>query len=235
MRSQQFILSRIDARNGAFGLVPSSLDGAVVSNDFPAFIPDSSRLLPEFLGWMSKTRSFVELCKAASEGTTNRVRLKESLLLAMKIPLPPLAEQRRIVARIEELATRIEDAQGLRRQAAKEAEAFVYSASESLFEVRPGWTNARVSDFCERPQYGYTASAQTEPVGPRLLRITDIQNRRVNWDTVPFCHCPKPEPYLLRDGDLVFARTGATTGKSFLVRDCPTSVFASYLIPSPVE
>lgn len=50
VRPKQFILSRIDARNGAFGLVPDSLDGAVVSNDFPAFTPDASRLLPTFLG-----------------------------------------------------------------------------------------------------------------------------------------------------------------------------------------
>ena len=88
VRPQQFILSRIDARNGAFGLVPDFLNGAVVSNDFPAFTPDSSRFLPDFLGWMSKTRGFVDLCRAASEGTTNRVRLKESLFMATKIPLP---------------------------------------------------------------------------------------------------------------------------------------------------
>ncbi len=125
MRPQQFILSRIDARNGAFGLVPDSLDGAVVSNDFPAFTPNSARLRPAFLGWMSKTRGFVDLCRAASEGTTNRVRLKEALFMATKIPLPPLSEQQRIVARIEELAARIEEARGLRRQAVEEAEALL--------------------------------------------------------------------------------------------------------------
>ncbi len=47
----QFVISRIDARNGASGLVPDELEGAVVSNDFPAFMPQSDRLLPEFLGW----------------------------------------------------------------------------------------------------------------------------------------------------------------------------------------
>lgn len=121
VRPQQFILSRIDARNGAFGIAPEFLDGAAVSNDFPVFAPDAALMLPEFLGWMSKTRRFVDLCRAASEGTTNRVRLKEDRFLEAEIPLPPLSKQRRIVARIEELARKVEEARGLRRQAVEEA------------------------------------------------------------------------------------------------------------------
>ena len=50
------------------------------------------------------------------------------------------------------------------------------------------------------------------------------------WGSVPYCRCPDPSKYLLKPGDLVFARTGATTGKSFVIRDCPEAVFASYLI-----
>jgi type I restriction enzyme S subunit len=123
VRPNQFILSRIDARNGALGLVPPELDGAVVSNDFPAFDLDASRILPAYLGWMSKTENFVHLCRQASEGTTNRVRLQEGRFLAMEIPLPPLDEQRRIVVRIEGLAGRIEQARGLRREAMAEGEA----------------------------------------------------------------------------------------------------------------
>ena len=91
------------------------LDGAVVSSDFPVFTLNSARILPEFLDWMSKTHEFVDLCKAASEGTTNRVRLKEERFLATQITLPSLEEQRRIVARIEELAIKIEEARGLKK------------------------------------------------------------------------------------------------------------------------
>ena len=230
VRPQQFILSRIDARNGASGIVPDTLNGAIVSNDFPVFTPNPWRLLPAFLGWMSKTPRFVDICQAASEGTTNRVRLKEDRLLVTPIPLPPLSEQRRIVGRIEELASRIEEARGLRREAVEEVEALLASASHAVFKRQEGWTEAQVGEFCQRPQYGYTAPAIAEPVGPRLLRITDIQEGQVKWDAVPFCQCPDPEQYLLQDNDLVFARTGATTGKSFVIRNCPIAVFASYLI-----
>jgi len=134
-RAGQFILSRIDARNGALGLVPDSLDGAVASNDFPLFTPNPSRLLPAFLDWMSKTRSFVEICKAASEGTTNRVRLQEDRFLRMTISLPSVPEQRRIVARIEELAAKIKEARSLRQQATQEGEALVGAKAAGIFHA----------------------------------------------------------------------------------------------------
>ncbi len=110
VRPRQFILSRIDARNGAFGLVPPELDGAVVSNDFPTFSTNNERLLPEFLGWLSRTRTFIEQCQSVSEGTTNRVRLDEGRFLQVEIPLPPLEEQQRIVAKVEHLAAKIDRA-----------------------------------------------------------------------------------------------------------------------------
>ena len=80
--------------------------------------------------------------------------------------------------------------------------------------------------------YGYTNSATIDPVGPHFLRITDIQNDQVRWDTVPYCEIAteKVSQYRLESGDIVFSRTGATTGKSFLVSDPPEAVFASYLI-----
>ena len=97
-------------------------------------------------------------------------------------------------------------------------------------ELPAGWTAAPIKEICEPPQYGYTAPAESAPVGPRMLRITDIQNGQVDWAEVPHCRCPEVEKYRLRRGDILFARTGATTGKSFLVSDVPEAVFASYLI-----
>lgn len=105
VRTNQLILSKIDARNGAIGLVPQELDGAIVSNDFPSFeFFDRARFDPAFMSWMVRSRHFVELCKAASEGTTNRVRIKEERFLAQQIPLPPITEQQAIVSRLDTLA-----------------------------------------------------------------------------------------------------------------------------------
>ncbi len=82
----------------------------------------------------------------------------------------------------------------------------------------------------EKPQYGFTASAVAEEVGPKFVRITDLQGGRIDWEMVPYCQCPEPENYLLKPNDLLFARTGATTGKTYLVSEPPGAVFASYLI-----
>jgi type I restriction enzyme S subunit len=96
-----------------------------------------------------------------------------------------------------------------------------------------GWTTARLGDLAESVDYGVTASASQVPVGPKFLRITDIQDGAVDWTTVPWCHCDGRAQHgaRLKPGDIVFARTGATTGKSFLLTECPSdAVFASYLI-----
>jgi len=105
VRANQLILSKIDARNGAIGLVPPELDGAIVSNDFPSFeFRDPGRCDMAYMGWLVRSRPFVELCKAASEGTTNRVRIKEDRFLDQQIALPPLPEQQAFVARLDALA-----------------------------------------------------------------------------------------------------------------------------------
>src|SRR6266487_5984149 len=90
----------------------------------------------------------------------------------------------------------------------------------------------RVREVSESIQYGHTASATQRQEGPRFLRITDIQDGKVDWNAVPSCDIVAEDvpKYRLSKGDLVFARTGATTGKSFLIQDCPEAVFASYLI-----
>lgn len=97
---------------------------------------------------------------------------------------------------------------------------------------KSGWPRVRLKDVTDSIQYGHTASAIENARGPRFLRITDIQGGQVNWDEVPSCSIPKQDipKYRLSKGDLVFARTGATTGKSYLIGECPDAVFASYLI-----
>lgn len=87
-----------------------------------------------------------------------------------------------------------------------------------------------LSHYLENTQYGYTTSA-SENGQYRFLRITDIQEGSVNWDTVPYCDCNRPDKYLLAKDDILIARTGGTTGKSFLIKESPNNaVFASYLI-----
>jgi type I restriction enzyme S subunit len=93
----QFILSKIDARNGAFGIVPDELQGAIVTNDFPLYDVDNSKILTEYLHLISATKQFQKFCKSASSGTTGRQRVDEALFLKIEVPLPSLTEQTKLV------------------------------------------------------------------------------------------------------------------------------------------
>jgi type I restriction enzyme, S subunit len=97
--------------------------------------------------------------------------------------------------------------------------------------VRGAWPKKKLGELSSL-SYGYTEKASFEPIGPKFLRITDIQNESVDWNTVPYCEIDDDDHvrHKLRSGDLVFARTGATTGKSYLISDPPDAVCASYLI-----
>lgn len=96
-----------------------------------------------------------------------------------------------------------------------------------------GWLNTTLESLTNDISYGYTASSTEKNIGPKMLRITDIQENHVDWNSVPFCEIDesKVDKYLLCINDLVFARTGATVGKSYLIRSAPPpAVYASYLI-----
>ena len=101
---------------------------------------------------------------------------------------------------------------------------------EIPFELPDGWCWCRLGSISAAIQYGLSNSAEQSGTH-RLLRITDIQDGKVDWDTVPFTTAYEAENYLLSSGDIVFARTGATVGKSFLIKELPyLAVYASYLI-----
>ena len=100
------------------------------------------------------------------------------------------------------------------------------------FQLPEGWCWCRLEDIAYSISYGVSESAKSEGKY-RLLRITDIQDNTVNWETVPYTDFDesKASGYLLNDGDILFARTGATVGKSYLVNGInDKAIYASYLI-----
>jgi len=137
-RTGDFIVSKIDARNGAYGFIPSELDGAVVTNDFPLFGVLEERIHPRWMYWVCRSKFFVDLCRSASEGTTNRVRLKESKFARMRIPLPPLPEQQRIAAHLDAIESSLTRAQKLREKQEAELQAALRSAFH-IIEAKADW------------------------------------------------------------------------------------------------
>ena len=107
-----------------------------------------------------------------------------------------------------------------------------YQNFEPPFEIPDSWEWAQVNDITSSILYGVSESAKSQGEY-KLLRITDIQDNSVNWGNVPYTDFDKNKAaqYILKIGDIVFARTGATVGKSYLVESVPSnSIYASYLI-----
>ena len=105
-------------------------------------------------------------------------------------------------------------------------------ADEVPFELPESWCWCRWGTISESIQYGYNAPAK-ENGRIKMVRISDIQDNKVLWDTVPFCDIDEEsiETYLLKQNDILFARTGGTVGKSYLVKEVPKdAIYAGYLI-----
>ena len=101
------------------------------------------------------------------------------------------------------------------------------------------WKETTLAELCSDISYGYTESAKQEEVGPKFLRITDIANGRLDWNSVPYCTITEDnfKKYQLIPGDIVIARTGATTGANYTIQqnDPKEVVYASYLIRYQID
>jgi type I restriction enzyme, S subunit len=199
--------------------------------------------------------------ESLQSGST-RKRISRKNLAKIELPIPPENKQLLLINKIEELFSQLDAGVAGLKRAQAGLKRYRASVLKSAFEGRlvpqdpndepaeallqrynleklannqqlpDGWVWSNLGDLSEVIQYGYTQSSSNEEVGPKFLRITDIQDRNVNWEKVPYCEINEDdfEKYQLFSGDIVFARTGATTGKSYLIDKSPNSVFASYLI-----
>lgn len=160
------------------------------------------------------------------------------------LPFPPLDKHGLIVKRVKSLFSKLDEAAEkvqtvIDSHEARKQAILHHAFSGELTKKWRGengvsldsWTQETLGDYAS-VQYGFTEKASSEKVGPKFLRITDIQEGAVDWSFVPYCKISEENylTYKLNQGDIVIARTGATTGKSYLIQDETEAVFASYLI-----
>lgn len=121
----QFLLSKIDARWGAFWVIPDEVDWAIITGNFWTFDVDYSKVNPHFLSNLVTTKEFLLFCENASNWTTNRHYLQEDLFLNVKIPLPSLSEQNRIIENYNQNYEKAEKAEKRVLEAEKEIESYL--------------------------------------------------------------------------------------------------------------
>ena len=236
--------------------------------------------MPYIIKWFLN----IDLGKLASGTSVPQINNKD--IYPLIVPLPPLAEQKRIVAKIEKLLPYVEryekaynelqqlnkrfpgdlqksvlqlaiqgrlvsqcpeegNAEDLYKQIQAEKQNLIKAGKikkekllpaitddEKPFEIPQSWKWVRLGEISTSIQYGFNAPAQNTGT-IKMVRISDIQNGAVQWEKVPFCIIPIEDiqTYLLENDDILFARTGGTVGKSYIVENVrEKAIYAGYLI-----
>ena len=199
----------------------------LVSNIYTVFeVKDENELLPEYLMlWFSRPE-FDRYARFKSHGSVREI-MDWDEMCKVELPVPSIDKQRSIVKAYQTITERIELKRRINDNLAAQMRAYFkeYTANNASI-------TGKLKDYSVM-QYGYTETATTEPVGPKFLRITDIAQNYIDWNGVPYCPISEGnhEKYVLSEGDVVVARTGATVGYAKMVgRNIPDSVFASFLV-----
>lgn len=198
-----------------------------VNNHAHALRPKRQIIIDEFLTYFLNYSNLLDYITGVTVPKLNQEKMR-----SIPIPLPSLSEQERIVAFLDAEFEKIDQ---LKANAAEQLQAakdlFQNAVSESL-SMRNTWESKKLKDLCSIcGEYGLNESA-TEYNGVRYLRITDITaDGELNDDLVSSLHTTDKKQSKLEEGDILFARTGATVGKTLVYReefgDCE---FAGYLI-----
>lgn len=215
------IVNKIWARNGSVAVVDQSLAGTYGSNEFPMFNPRSDRLEPRWMHWLTKTRKFWEQCDLKSRGTSGQNRIRPEQFLQIEIPLPPLPEQHRIVARIEELVAQIEEARALRHELAEDASALLTASRRSAIVDCPGEIVA-LEDVCSDIIDNLHSNPRLSEEGIPCIRSPDVgygtldleKTQRTNMEEYRR-RTVRGEP---KTDDIVLVREGGGTGKCAVVQ-----------------
>jgi type I restriction enzyme S subunit len=220
VEADDIIVNKIWARNGSVAVVPTNLAGCYVSAEFPTFTPIPDKLEPRWFHWITKTRFFWDQCDVKSRGTSGKNRIRPDRFLEIQIPLPPPPEQRRIVARIEELATKINEARDLRQKAAEETTALLNATRRAVF-TSSSLAMVELQDVCSDIIDNLHSNPQYADFGIPCVRSPDVGYGTLNLEGALRTdedeygrRTIRGEP---RPDDVVLVREGGGTGKCALV------------------
>ncbi|MEI6827387.1 MAG: restriction endonuclease subunit S [Desulfuromonadales bacterium] len=222
VKADDLIINKIWVRHGSTAIATDAVDGCAASGEFPTFSLNRELVEPRWVHWLTQTRNFWSDCAELSRGTSGKNRIKPELFLTIHIPLPSLAEQRRIVAGIEELAAKIEEAWGLRRQAVEEAEALSRSAVETVYQgLAARFGQSTLSDTCTSITDGDHNTPQFGESGIKFIFVGNVSSGKLHFNNSKkvaetYFNSLKPHRVPAR-GDILYSAVGATLGIATVV------------------
>jgi len=173
VKSGWFIYSRLGLPDGAFGLIPKDLEGAIVTGDMPVFEIDENQIIPEYLNYILRNSEVFDFFKSKFKGSAQS-RVREPLFLSLEIPLPSLPEQKRIVKKIKEIEEKEKAIIKLEKYIGNAVDNIVPSALEKIFGAS-GWEKDQIGNLIEEVKTG-----TTPPSGERKY-----YKEERNWFTPP--------------------------------------------------
>lgn len=239
VRPGDLLISGINAAKGAIAIYDESAsEAAAATIHYGAYIPNPENVDVRFLWWMLRSRFFQELLFEYVPGGI-KTELKAKRLLPIPVPLPPIAEQKRIVMRIEELAAQIQEARNLRQQATEEAEALLLAQLGEVFSRHvKQYGAAQLDHLIVDAGYGSSEKCDAERAegATPVLRIPNVASERITLDNLKYARLRDNDKQrlLLNEGDILVVRTNGSldlVGRSAVVSKLhePTA-FASYMI-----
>ncbi len=199
VEADDLVINKIWARHGSIGVVPPDLAGAVGSNEFPTFRPKADRLLPRWVHWWSKSRAAWEACAGLSFGSSGKNRIKPAEFLRIPVPLPPLAEQERIVRRLDAVEARL----AARRRGAEAVEAELAQALSAAFRrIAAHAPRARMGDVAPLVRRAVTIDpdATYTEIGVRSFFKGTFHRRILSGADFTW-----QKLFRIKDGDLIFS------------------------------
>jgi len=237
IRAGDFIYCKIMAWEGAFGIAPKETDNCVMSGAFVVYELNRERIDEKFLDYFFKVPEHWQSIGSQSTGTNvRRQSLHPSQFEKAEIPFPPIVEQRRIIARIDELASHINEARALRQETVVHAEALQASKICALFTEgsAAGWTKGRLDDYVVDDCYGTSEKTCDDDTGTPILAMGNIQKGQIDTRKLKYLHLSEKDRrrLLLQRGDILVNRTNSAelVGKCAVFDEERDFAFASYLI-----
>ena len=196
-------------------------------------ITPGKEIIPKYLYYYTLSNRFKTQFKKAIHGLIGGVSLLK--IKNFEISYPSIEDQKKIVNKIDKIFDSIGKEIFSSKKQLQNTQMLYQSSIDSI--LRKETDKKILLGSFSNINYGYTTKASHQKGSYKIIRITDIQDGKVDWNNVPFCEVKKDKlkNVLLHDGDIVFARTGATTGKSYIVKNPKNTVFASYLIRLSVD
>lgn len=221
-RAGQFVLSKIDARNGAFGVVPEQCDNAIVTGNFWVFDVDHNRLDSRFFNYLSKSPEFVAACVVASDGTTNRRYLQEDAFLRMEVPVPDMTEQQAIVTRLDALAEKTREVEAQLDAVERDAEHLLALRFRDVVADAPLRPMAEVAPLVRREQ-----SIDLDGSYPEL-GIRSFGKGTFHKPPLSGSEVGTKRLYRIEPGDLLFSNVFAWEGAIAIAQPTDAGRFGSH-------